>query len=54
MANALRVMALAEMAAGERDSAVAHWIEARSLYIDAGVADGVVEADRRVAVLAAA
>ena len=54
MANALRVMALAEMAAGERDSAVTHWIEARAMYMDAGVADGVVEADRRVAVLAAA
>jgi hypothetical protein len=54
MANAMRVMAMAEMAAGERDSAVTHWIEARSLYMDAGIADGVVEADRRVAVLAAA
>ena len=53
MANALRVMALAEMAAGENDSAVSHWIEARELYLHAGVADGVLEADRRVAVLAA-
>jgi hypothetical protein len=42
------------MAAGERDHAVCHWIEARALYADMGVADGVVEADRRVAVLAAA
>lgn len=54
MANALRVAALAEMAAGERDHAVSHWIEARALFMDAGVTDGVVEADRRVAVLAAA
>jgi tetratricopeptide (TPR) repeat protein len=54
MANALRVLAIAEMAAGERDSAVSHWSEARGLYMDAGVADGVVEAERRVAALAAA
>lgn len=54
MANALRVLAMAEMAAGERDSAVAHWSEARDLYTDAGVVDGVNEAERRVAALAAA
>jgi tetratricopeptide (TPR) repeat protein len=54
MANALRVLALAEMAAGERDNAVTHWSEARDLYLDAGVVDGVNEADRRVAALAAA
>jgi hypothetical protein len=54
MANALRVLALAEMTAGERDNAVTHWNEARALYEDAGVADGVVEAERRVAILAAA
>jgi hypothetical protein len=54
MANALRVAALAEAAAGESLSAREHWCEARALYMDAGVADGVVEADRRVASLAAA
>ena len=54
MANALRVMALAETAAGEKDSAVVHWSEARGLYRDAGVADGVLEADRHVALLSAA
>lgn len=54
MANALRVLALAEAASGERDHACAHWNEARALYVDAGVADGVVEAERRVAALAAA
>ena len=54
MANALRVMALAEAAAGERDNALMHWEEARDLYVDAGVADGVVEAERRRAALCAA
>lgn len=54
MANALRVMALAEAAAGERDNALMHWNEARDLYQDAGVADGVVEAERRTAALCAA
>jgi tetratricopeptide (TPR) repeat protein len=54
MAKALRALAMAEAAAGERDSALAHWDEARTLYMDAGVADGVVEAERRVASLAAA
>jgi hypothetical protein len=53
MANALRVMALAEAAAGERDSAVEHWSEARVLYRDAGIADGVLEAERHVALLCA-
>jgi hypothetical protein len=42
------------MAAGERDRAVSYWVEARALYKDAGVTDGVVEADHRVAALAAA
>jgi hypothetical protein len=54
MANALRVLALAEAAAGERDNACVHWSEARGLYVDVGVPDGVAEADRRVAALAAA
>jgi hypothetical protein len=54
MANALRVLALAEAAAGERDRACAHWGEARGLYVDVGVADGIAEADRHVAALAAA
>ena len=54
MANALRVLAMAEAAAGERDTALTHWREARALYMDAGVADGVVQAERRVAALAAA
>jgi hypothetical protein len=54
MANALRVMALAEAAAGETDNAVAHWGEARMLYRDAGIADGVLEAERHVALLSAA
>jgi tetratricopeptide (TPR) repeat protein len=53
MANALRVMALAEAAAGEKDSAMEHWSEARVLYRDAGIADGVLEADRHVALLCA-
>jgi tetratricopeptide (TPR) repeat protein len=53
MANALRVMALAETAAGERDRAMEHWGEARVLYRDAGIADGVLEADRHVALLCA-
>jgi hypothetical protein len=54
MANAMRVLALAEAAAGERDNACVHWSEARALYVDVGVVDGIVEADRRVAALAAA
>ena len=54
MANALRVMAMAEAAAGELDNAMTHWREARGLYRDAGVADGVLEADRHVALLSAA
>ena len=54
MANTLRVLALAEAAAGERDHACEHWSEARRLYADVGIADGVAEADRRVAALAAA
>ena len=54
MANALRVAALAEAAVGEADSARKHWDEARTLYGDAGVADGVAEASRRVAALASA
>ncbi len=54
MANALRVLALAEAAAGERDHACTHWSEARELYATVGVPDGVAEADRRVAALAAA
>ncbi len=53
MANALRVMALAEAAAGEKDSAREHWSEARVLYRDAGIADGVLEAERHVALLCA-
>ena len=54
MANALRVMAMAEAAAGETDNAMEHWNEARGLYLNAGVADGVLEADRHVALLSAA
>ncbi len=54
MANALRVMALAESAAGEKDSAMEHWSEARRLYREAGIADGVLEAERQVALLSAA
>jgi hypothetical protein len=54
MANALRVMALAESAAGEKDSAMQHWSEARRLYREAGIADGVLEAERQVALLSAA
>jgi hypothetical protein len=54
MANTLRVLALAEAAIGERDRACTHWSEARALYVDVGVADGIAEADRRVAALAAA
>jgi len=54
MANALRVMAMAEAAAGELDSAMTHWREARTLYHDAGIADGVLEADRHVALLSTA
>jgi hypothetical protein len=54
MANALRVAALAEAAAGEGTSAREHWCEARMLYLNAGVPDGVAEADRRVAALAGA
>jgi hypothetical protein len=54
MANALRVAALAEAAAGKSTSAREHWCEARALYEDVGVADGVLEAERHVAALAAA
>jgi tetratricopeptide (TPR) repeat protein len=54
MANALRVDALAEAAAGATEKAKQHWSEARGLYADAGVADGVAEADRHVATLAIA
>jgi tetratricopeptide (TPR) repeat protein len=54
MANALRVMALAESSAGERDRAMEHWSEARRLYREAGIADGVLEAERQVALLSAA
>jgi hypothetical protein len=54
MANALRVMAMAEAAAGKTENAREHWSEARVLYGDAGVADGVAEADRHVVALAVA
>lgn len=54
MANALRVAASAEEAAGELDAALMHWSEARSLYNEAGVVQGVVEADQHVQMLAAA
>jgi hypothetical protein len=54
MANALRVAALAEDAAGEKANSMQYWSEARSLYADAGVAQGVMEAERHVAVLASA
>ena len=54
MANALRVEAMAEAAMGATANAKQHWSEARALYVDAGVVDGVAEADRRVAVLASA
>lgn len=54
MANALRVMAMAEAAAGETDNAMEHWNEARRLYREAGIADGVLEADRHVALLSTA
>ena len=54
MANALRVAAMAEAATGANASAKQHWSEARALYVDAGVADGVAEADRHVATLAIA
>jgi hypothetical protein len=53
MANALRVAAFAEAAAGAMESARAYWSEARTLYGDAGVADGVAEAERRMAMLSA-
>ena len=49
MANALRVAAMAEAATGATMTAKQHWSEARALYVDAGVADGVAEADRHVA-----
>jgi hypothetical protein len=52
MANALRVEAMAEAATGANGSAKQRWSEARALYVDAGVADGVAEADRHVAALA--
>jgi len=54
MANALRVAAMAEAATGATMVAKQHWSEARALYVDAGVADGVAEADRHVATLASA
>jgi hypothetical protein len=54
MANALRVAALAESVAGEGASALEHWNEARALYMDAGVAQGVLEAERHAAALASA
>jgi hypothetical protein len=54
MANALRVSALAEAAAGEGASARLHWNEARMLYMDAGVVQGVVDAERHAAALASA
>jgi len=54
MANALRVAAMAEAATGATMVAKQHWSEARALYVDAGVADGVAEADRHVATLAIA
>ena len=54
MANALRVEAMAEAAMGANASAKQHWSEARALYVDAGVVDGVAEADRHVATLASA
>jgi tetratricopeptide (TPR) repeat protein len=49
MANALRVAALAEEAAGSSASAGELWTEARDLYGELGIEAGVAEADRHLA-----
>jgi len=45
LANALRVTALAWRELGQKDAAKPIWAEARELYAEAGVNDGVAECD---------
>ena len=48
LANALRRVALLAQAQGDPESARRHWREARQLYEDLGIQDGVDEADERL------
>lgn len=54
LANALRVAAMAEAAAGEKASASQCWKEAGSLYAAVGVPEGVMEAEQHMAALGSA
>lgn len=46
LANAVRPMAILQAELGKTDEALVLWREARSLYSDVGIAEGVEEADR--------
>ena len=48
LANSLRLKALALDALGRSGEAVVDWTEARRLYVDLGVAEGVAECDTRL------
>jgi len=49
LANALRLKALALDALDQPGEAILDWTEARRLYADLGVAEGVTECDGRLA-----
>ncbi|QTN18589.1 hypothetical protein HZ989_09995 [Brevundimonas sp. AJA228-03] len=49
LANALRLKALALDALDQPGQAIVNWSEARRLYADLGIAEGVTECDARLA-----
>ncbi|MGA9640120.1 MAG: tetratricopeptide repeat protein [Terriglobales bacterium] len=51
LANAIRGLALLKSAAGDAPRATALWTEARDLYGEADVNEGVAESERRLALL---
>ncbi|HEU4415577.1 MAG TPA: tetratricopeptide repeat protein [Candidatus Angelobacter sp.] len=54
LANAIRGLALLKHATNERDASITLWEEALSLYTQVGVAAGVAESSRRLALLRSA
>lgn len=51
LANAIRGFAILESDSGDSQRAIALWTEARDLYAQVGVNEGVAESDRRLALL---
>lgn len=51
LANAIRVVAVHAQAVGDRETARANWQEARSLYAELRVEEGVAEADKALATI---